>query len=70
MHKVIIESDRNYVLKSYVDFMQEAKRKAGDSAGKISEIIAPGSEKDANTITVFIDGKKKYYKMDKDIYRP
>jgi hypothetical protein len=69
MHKVIIESDRNYVLKSYVDFMQEAKRKAGDSAGKISEIIAPGSEKDANTITVFIDGKKKYYKMDKDIYR-
>jgi hypothetical protein len=68
MHKVIIESDRNYVLKSYVDFMQEAKRKAGDSAGKISEIIAPGSEKDVNKITVFIDGKKEYYKMDKDIY--
>jgi hypothetical protein len=68
MHKVILESDRNYVLKSYVDFMQEAKRKAGDSAGKISEMIAPGSEKDANTITVFIDGKKEYYKMDKDIY--
>ncbi len=63
-HKAIIESDRNYVLNSYVDFMRVAAKGDEEEAGRISKIISPTVESDENKITVFRKGKKEYYQMD------
>ncbi|HDZ27057.1 MAG TPA: hypothetical protein ENH65_11175 [Candidatus Aminicenantes bacterium] len=68
-HKAIIESDRNYVLKSYVDFMKQATKGSETDAGRIAKIINPAVEGDKNTIAVFRSGEKFYSQLDPDIYR-
>lgn len=68
-HAAVVEADRNYVLKSYVDFMKIAIKGAGDNAGRITKIIAPAVKGDKNTIRVFVGGQELYYQVDEYIYK-
>jgi len=68
-NRTIVESDRNQVMKSYVDFMQEAIEQAGKdkNQGRISGIISPAVKEDKNTIKVFRNGQEQYFHVDQDI---
>ncbi len=69
VHRSVIEADRNFVLKSYVDFMRIAIKGAGPDAGRISNIINPTVAGDENAIKVFIGGEARFYQVDSYIYQ-
>jgi len=69
LYRVIKESDRNDVLRSFRDMVYQERGMYEGKPSRLADIGVLGQKGDKNSITIFIDGKPEHWIFQEDIYK-